>query len=317
MRVLVTGGCGFIGAHLVTHLVARGDHVVVLDDLSVGTRESLPVHDRLRVDIGSVEDARAVRAAGRDCDLVIHLAGIVGMELVAQKSECAYRVAVDGTECVLAETTAPAILVSSSCIYGTAGVCRESDPIEREEALAADGGSRGYASGKWELEAKARAARAAGRAVLVVRPFNVVGPGQTHRYGMVLPRFIRSALREEPLVIYDDGRQTRAFSFVEDFVHVLAKLATMPDAWSRCDNLINLGNPSATSILDLARTVLEATKSSSRLEHRPYHDVFPGRVDVTHRIPDTARTDQLLGPFAWTNLQEIVRATVASERSRS
>lgn len=317
MRVLVTGGCGFIGSHVVHQLLECGDDVVVLDDLSVGVRDNLPRHPRLHVVVGSVEDAPLVRAASATCDLVIHLAGIVGMQLVTRASARTYRVSVDGTATVLRETAAPAVLVSSSCVYGHRDrVCRESVAIDRDVALATDAGEPGYATGKWELEALARAARTGGRDVLVVRPFNVVGPRQTHRHGMVLPRFVRAALREEPLVIYDDGQQTRAFSFVEDFVRALIRIASMPGAWARCDGLLNLGDPTPTSILELARIVLEVTRSSSRVEHVPYARAFPGREDIAHRIPDTARAEDVLGPLSWTSVSEIVRRTVETERMR-
>lgn len=317
MRVLVTGGCGFIGSHVVQRLLARGDEVVVLDDLSVGVRDNLPRHARLHVVVGSVENASCVRAAGARCDLVIHLAGVVGMQLVARASARTYRISVEGTANVLGETAGPTILVSSSCVYGHRDrVCRESIAIDRAVTLATDAGEPGYATGKWELEALASAARASGRDVLVVRPFNVVGPRQTHRHGMVLPRFVRAALREEPLIIYDDGQQTRAFSFVDDFISALLRLAEMPEAWARCDGLLNLGDPTPTSILDLARVVLEVTRSASRLEHVAYAKAFPGRADIVHRIPDTARAEQLLGPLSWTSLREIVRRTVESERVR-
>jgi UDP-glucose 4-epimerase len=289
-------------------LLDRGHSVSVLDDLSVGEPTDLPRDPRVRLTVGSVLDVRAVRAAAADCGLVVHLAGLVGMELVTRRAHATYHVSVEGTRIVLEETRdSKVVLVSSSCVYGHGPT--GDGAITRDVPMAYDGGIPGYATGKWELEAQAREASARGRRVLVVRPFNVVGPRQRIRHGMVLPRFVWAALRGEPLVVYGDGMQRRAFSFVDDFVAALARFAHL----DHIDRPLDLGAPTSTSILDLARTVLEVIGSDSTIVHEPYARRFPGRVDVAARAPDPARAEDLLGPLAWTAVPEIVRACVQAK----
>jgi UDP-glucose 4-epimerase len=309
-RVLVTGGAGFIGSHLVDLLLEHGHEVVVVDDLSTGAADNLPRHPRLHLAIGSVTNRPLVRDAASGCTAVFHLAGLVGMELVSRRPDDTYRVTVDGTSTVLDESHGRVVLVSSSCVYGSSASCREADAIAIQRALAFDGGRPGYATGKWELEAMARRAARDGREVIAVRPFNVVGPRQSHVHGMVLPRFIHAARRNEPLVIYGDGTQQRAFTYVVDFVRALARVAALPQLWASCDRLLNLGAPTATSIRELARMVIAATGSASPIEYVPYGRQFPGRSDPPARTPVIERAERVLGTLVWTPLRKIVRATL-------
>ena len=217
--VLVTGGAGFIGHHLVRALLEAGHAVRVLDDLSTGTRANLPQHPNLDFQPGSILDREAVATAARGAGSIVHLAGLVGMRLVTRRPALAYRTTVEGTRNLLRATRAPIALLSSSAVYGIEAETdtQESLPIHRSAPLAYDGGRPGYATGKWQMERMAQDAARDGRNILVVRPFNVVGHGQRSDSGMVLPRFIELARRGEPLTVYGDGMQTRCFTEVGVF----------------------------------------------------------------------------------------------------
>jgi UDP-glucose 4-epimerase len=316
-RILVTGGCGFIGAHLVRALALAGYRIRILDDLSTGQPGavgSLPGVELVR---GSVLDPAATATAARGADLVVHLAGVVGMRLAVGDSGTAYRVASEGTRVLLGHTgTAPAVLVSSSAVYGLSDgrtAMSESLPIDRAAPLAYDGGRPGYATGKWELE---RLGATADRPVLVVRPFNVVGPGQRARYGMVLPTFLDQASRGVPLSVYGDGSQRRCFSDVGGFVRVLLRLVDTPVAWRPGRNVFNIGSATETTIRELAELVLAATGSGAGLRYRPYQDTFPGRTDVTGRVPSLDRLHSVVGDTAWLPTTSIVKDMVEAGNRR-
>ncbi|HZM00998.1 MAG TPA: NAD-dependent epimerase/dehydratase family protein [Planctomycetota bacterium] len=308
-RVLVTGGAGFLGHHLVRRLLAAGRPVTVLDDLSAGSVERLPRHDRLAVIAGSVLDPAALARAAAGAELVHHLAGVVGMAQVVRDGPRAFAVAAQGTAAVLAATGgAPAVLVSSSAVYGLgrSGAARECDPIAPDEVLAYDAGTPGYACGKLELERLGREAAAGGRKVLVVRPFNVVGEGQSGAYGMVLPTFLAAAAAGAPLRVHGDGSQVRSFCEVGAFTDALLRLVEQPAAWALAGAPINLGSPRPTTILELARLVLAVTGSRSPIEFVPYARDYPGRSDVAFRVPDVSRLEGLIGPTRWPPLEEVV-----------
>jgi UDP-glucose 4-epimerase len=309
--VLVTGGCGFIGHHLVRHLLQSGHRVAVLDDLSTGLRGNLPSHPRLRFLLGSVLDPASVAAASGSADLVVHLAGIVGMRLATRCPGATYVTSTAGTRNVLRACKAPVVAVSSSAVYGLDADPDgdESHALPASRPLAYDGGMRGYASGKWMLERLASRASLDGRPTLIVRPFNVVGPGQRGTYGMVLPRFLDDALHDRPLLVYGDGTQTRSFCDVATFVHVLVRLICTPAAWKSPALAVNIGNPCSTSVLDLASVVLQVTGSGSPIRCIPYESVFPGKRDVLKRVPRIDRLEGLIGRIDWPALHAVVRRT--------
>jgi UDP-glucose 4-epimerase len=313
-HVLVTGGAGFLGGHLVRRLLAEGRRVTVLDDLSTGALGNLPAHPALDVRTASVLDEQAVARAARGITAVHHLAGVVGMALATRRPAHAHAVSEEGTRLVLAATgDAPAVLYSSSAVYAFAGAdgAREDATVDERDVLAYDGGAPGYAGGKLALERLGREAAADGRHVLVVRPFNVVGPGQSDAYGMVLPSFLRHALAGEPLIVHGDGRQRRAFGDVHTFVDCVLRLAGTEAAFGPDGGVVNVGAPVGTSVLELARLVLSETGSSSLLRFLAYAAVYPGRRDVRSRVPDPARLQRLIGPVHWPTVREIVRGTVA------
>ena len=318
-RILVTGGAGFIGSYLTRRLLRDGHHVVVLDDCSTGDRANLPRSSTLEFREGCVCSPSDVRDAAGSVDLVVHLAGVVGVRLAHAARERAHRVAVDGTRNVLdASGSAPIALFSSSAVYGLeAPLASERGPLSVAGALAIDGGEPGYAVGKFELEQQAFAAARRGRSVLVLRPFNVVGPGQVSSYGMVMPSFLQQAIRGEPLCVYDDGRQTRSFSEVNTFIECVISLLTRTSCWAAEDNVVNVGTCEATAIGDLARLVIAETGSRSALEYVPFSTVFPGRRDVRARHPDASRLTRMLGEVRWPRARDIVRMCVAASQGDS
>ncbi len=314
--VLVTGGAGFLGSQLVARLLAAGRRVVVLDDLSTGLAANLPRHPALQLREASVLDAAAVADAARGASEVWHLASVVGMQRATQLAEHAHRVAVEGTRHVLrASGEAPVVLFSSSAVYGLshADPAREDVPPDPADVLAYDGGRPGYACGKLAMESLGLAAAAEGRRVLVVRPFNVVGRGQSAAYGMVLPTFVERALTGRELIIHGDGRQTRAFSDSSTFLDALLALHASKAAWRAPQPLFNLGSPVATSVLQLAQLVREACGAEVPLRFVPYAEAYPGRRDVPARSPDPARLRAALGELSWPDIADIVRGVVAAE----
>lgn len=313
-RVLVTGGAGFIGSHLVAALLARGAEVTVVDDFSTGTEGNLPDHPSLRVVRGCVCDPAVMARAGT-ADLVFHLASVVGMRLVAGDRRRAYRVAADGTRGVLAATgRAPLVVLSSSAVYGLQRGGRAAERVRPDAArlLEYDGGVRGYACGKWAAERLARRAARAGRPVLIVRPFNVVGPRQSAEFGMVMPTFVDCALAARPLTVFAPGTQTRCFTEVEAFVRCLLRLVETDRAWTLPNRTVNVGTDTPTSIAGLARIVLEETGAAVEVEVAPYESRFPGRHDVQRRVPDLRRLHRLVGAWEWPGIRSIVRGYVES-----
>jgi len=310
LRLLVTGGAGFIGSHLTERLVEAGHQVCVLDDGSTGCFGLLPPQAELVR--GCVTDGRLMDGLRTRFDGVFHLAGIVGMRLAVGQQERAYRVATLGTERLLDAIDAPMVLFSSSAVYGIAGRGSGNEAIEVDEqlTLAYDAGQPGYALGKLHAEQIARR-RIPGR-ILAIRPFNVVGLRQSGVYGMVLPSFLAQARAGEPLSVYDDGLQTRSFCDVSTFVDTVLRLAGCAAAWDQPIPAVNVGNDRETAVLELARLVIEASASSSPIRLRPYAEVFPGRTDLRSRRPDVVRLHRLVGRPAWRPVEQVVRELAGS-----
>ena len=315
-RALVTGGCGFIGHHLVRRLLESGIAVTILDDLSTGRLENLPEHRELEWIEGSVLDRETVARAVDGADLIFHLASMVGMRRVDKDPDGAYRISSQGTQILLdASASIPFVAFSSSSVYGleTRGRVAEDDALSDGHALAYDSGRPGYASGKWAMENLVLAVREE-RPILVLRPFNVIGEGQSGSYGMVVPRFLAQAAAGLPLSVYGDGEQERCFSCVHGFVDRVLRLVELPTAWRSPTNVLNIGSDEPTAIGDLARIVIEETGSSSRIETVVYDEVYPGRRDVRWRSPNLERIEGLLGPEPWPTIRELVRRLVASSQ---
>jgi UDP-glucose 4-epimerase len=316
-RVLVTGGAGFIGSHLVEALLRRGERVRVLDDLSTGSLSNLAAchgNERLEIEIGTARDAATFRRVLDGCGTVFHLAASVGVGMVtAEPAEC-LRNNLEGVQNLLAglagRTSLPrVILFSSSEVYGKS----ERVPL-REDGDLVLGPSNvprwSYASGKVTGEFLVLAEhRRAGLPATVVRCFNTCGPRQQPTYGMVVPRFLGQALRDEPLTVFGDGRQSRCFSFVDDVVGAVLALALRPEA---VGEVYNVGSDHETTVLELASRVREVTGSASRVRLVPYHEAYGDHFeDVRRRVPDLGKIRGVLGPLPLTDLDTLLHLTLA------
>jgi UDP-glucose 4-epimerase len=295
---LVTGGAGFLGSHLVQHLLGRGRAVVVLDDLSSGSLQNLDHlagHPDLRVAIGDAGDASCVERELHTCDHVFHLAGAVGVQRLHTEPVAMLERNLRPTEVVLSLAAAqqkPVLITSSSEVYGSGPVpFRESDPVRPGATDSLRGGyACAKAMGEWLALAHARAARLP---VVVARIFNTVGPRQSERHGMVLPRFLGQALRSEPITVYGDGTQTRCFAAAGEVVRALVELL---DAGKARGSVFNVGSDREVAIAELARLVREVTGSRSPIVHLPVAEVFPrGFPDPPRRVPCLERLRAVLG----------------------
>ncbi len=321
MRVLVTGGAGFVGSHLVELLLAAGHQVQVLDDLSSGRQENLAgVADSpgLQVTVASVLDPEVVEPLLGRADLVFHLAAVVGVGLVLREPVRTIETNVLGTSTLLrlaADHGRKVVLTSTSEVYGKGVRIPFSEQDDR--LLGPTTRSRWcYAESKALDEYLALAySLERGLPVVIARLFNTVGPRQSGRYGMVLPRFVGQALEGQPLTVYGDGEQTRAFADVRDVVQALYSLAECPSAEGQ---VVNVGSDREITINELARLVIQVTASKSKISHVPYDQAHPAGFEETmRRVPDTARVRALIGWQASISLEETIRAVAHSYRRGS
>ena len=300
MQVCITGGAGFIGGHLAEALIRRGDRVRVIDDLSTGNPRNLsaiqehPGFEFIRADV--VRDASLVRQCVKEADAVIHLAAAVGVELVVKEPARTITTNVHGTENVLspaAEFGKRVIIASTSEVYGKSP--RERFSEDNDLIIGAPTHSRwSYACSKlldeFLLMAYCRSQKLPGT---VVRFFNTVGPRQTGRYGMVIPRFVGAALRNAPLQVYGDGQQTRCFCHVADVVEALLLLLGREETYGQ---VYNIGSTERISIRDLAERVIARTQSTSKIELVPYDIAYAaGFEDMRRRKPNTSKIAALTG----------------------
>jgi len=298
MKILITGGAGFIGSHLAEYHLGRGDTVTAVDDLSTGSVDVFKgfPEERLRfvqADILTWDDLnREVQRAER----IYHMAAVVGIVRVLREPIEVTRVNVLGTERILESVVhsrqlPELVIASSSSVYGHSkekALTEENELIYRPE----QGGLTGYAVSKFTNEIQAMAYRHVhGIPVTIPRLFNAVGPRQSGNYGFVLPRFIKQAISGIPLTVYGDGTQTRSFCDVRDTVRALAQLAENPKSWG---SPINVGNPHEITILDLARLVIERSNSSSPIEFIPFTRGYGSEFrQTTQRRPSIERLRML------------------------
>ena len=309
-RVLVTGGAGFIGSTLCDALLARGNEVTAVDDLSTGTLTNLnhaAGYASFTFIEGDIRDARLIERAMAGQDAVVHLAARVGLRLVLNSPIETIESNVRGTAAVLDAATrhrTRTIVASTSEVYGlaTRHPSSESDPITFGSPTR---GRWSYACSKVYDEFLALALqRERGLPATVVRLFNTVGSRQSARYGMVLPRFVRQALAGEPLTVYGAGTQTRSFCHVLD---VLDALTTLIDRPVGVGDVFNIGNPAEISVLDLARMVIARTRSASAITFVPFADVFSnGFEEIERRVPDIAKAQDELGFFPSRTLESVI-----------
>jgi UDP-glucose 4-epimerase len=322
--VLVTGGAGFIGSHLVERLVERGEHVTVLDDLSTGRRANLAgVAGKPEFELieGSVLDPDLVARLVAQSDVVYHLAAAVGVDWVLRHPLRSLQTNIQGTEHVLRACAAVdggrrVLIASTSEVYGKNNKDALSEDDDR--VLGSARLSRWfYASAKAIDEAFALAYWQEQRLpVTVVRLFNTVGARQSGRYGMVVPRFVRCALRNEPLHVYGDGQQTRCFTNVHDVIQALVALEATPTA---CGEIFNIGQPNEIRIVDLARRVIDLTESASALKLVPYdaEEAYGARAagyeDMRRRVPDASKLFAYTGFRPQISLDETLREVIDYE----
>lgn len=318
-RILVTGGAGFIGSHLVESLLSRGDEVRVVDNLATGRManiQHLTKNPRFQFTGGSVLDMPLVHRLVADVDQIFHLAASVGVRYVVDNPLLSLRNNIHGAENILEAATprlTPVILFSSSEVYGKGhgGPLHEDD----DRILGATRYTRwGYAASKSVDEFLALAYhREKGLPIRLVRCFNTCGPRQVGSYGMVIPRFVEQALDDRPITIYGDGMQSRCFSFVGDVVRGVLMLADHPEANGQ---VFNIGTDEEVTVRELAERIVERTASTSRMECIPYDEAFgPGFEDMPRRVPDLSRIHDLVGYRPEVSLDQLLELTIANIES--
>jgi len=312
-HIIVTGGAGFIGAHLVERLLADGKNVVVIDDLSTGNRDNLravSMHKSFRFIQSKISSCTELPELCADAECIFHLAATVGVELVVKSALHVLEASFNEMQILLRaaeKNSTPLLLTSTSEVYGKSA---KKEFGENDDLLIGPPGhSRwSYASAKLTDEFLALAyAREKGLPVTIARLFNTVGPRQTGRYGMVLPRFIAAAKKNEPLKVFGDGEQSRCFCFVHDVVEALVRLQHCEAARGE---IFNIGGTEEVSILELAKLVVETLGSKSKIELIPYDQAYaPGFDDMKRRKPHVEKLERFVQFKPETTLKEIIRLT--------
>src|SRR5450432_1513909 len=315
MRYLITGGAGFIGSHLAEALIGRGDDVFILDDLSTGSVENirhLKKHERFHHVFDSIMNKHLLAEMVDECDVVFHLAAAVGVRLIVESPVRTIETNVHGTQFVLDAASKKKKLVfaaSTSEVYGKS----DKVPFHEDADLVLGPTSKGrwsYAASKALDEFLALSFwKEKKLPVIVVRLFNTVGPRQTGRYGMVLPNFVKSALDNNTISIYGDGKQSRCFCDVRDTMEALVRLIDTPHS---IGEVTNVGNTEEISIEALAQLVKQRTNSNSAIEYVPYDKAYePGFEDMMRRVPCVDKLEALTGFRPRTPLTEIIDRVAA------
>ncbi len=302
MNVLITGGAGFIGSHLTEALLERGDTVCVIDNLSTGSMENiqhLQKESEFSFVVADVMSESVMRKLIEECDMIYHLAAGVGVKYVMDSALSSFLTNISGTEVVLklADSSGKkkVILISTSEVYGNNGKV----PFKEEDdrILGSVYNTRwGYSISKAVGEFLALAYwREKNLPTVTIRPFNACGPRQTGQYGMVVPRFVQSALLGQPLTVHGDGTQTRCFTYIGDVINALIVLAENEKA---VGDVFNVGSDQEISIRELAERVLKLTGSNSEIRYIPYEESYgKGFTDIKRRVPDITKIQKLTG---WT-----------------
>lgn len=318
MRVLLTGGAGFVGSHLADALLADGHSVSMIDNLSTGSIDNiahLKGHKNFDYVIDAVENSQLVAELVDRADVIYHLAAAVGVKLIVEEPVRTIETNVHGTEIVLKHAAKKGKLVfvfSTSEVYGKSTAVPFSE--DADLVMGATMKHRwAYACSKMLDEFLALAYwKKYGLPVIVVRLFNTVGPRQTGRYGMVIPNFVRQALSGAPITVFGDGTQTRSFTYVGDVVSALVALMNEKRAIGQ---VFNIGNAEEVSIMDLARRVKKITGSASEIVAIPYDQAYEeGFEDMPRRVPSVEKLANLIGYSPKVRLDEILERVVAHER---
>jgi UDP-glucose 4-epimerase len=318
MRVLVTGGAGFIGSHLADALIARGDQVVALDNFSTGSTANIKhITKNFEIIDGDIRNVDLIDDTIKDVDLVFHMAAALGVNTILESPLESISTNIAGSEVVLnaAATHKKRILIASTSeIYGK----NPKQPLKETDDRVVGSPQKirwSYSDAKAIEEATAFSLnQEKGLKVTTARLFNTVGPRQSAHYGMVVPRFVRSALKNEPISIYGDGTQSRVFCHVQDTIEALLQLAATDKT---VNEVYNVGGTGEITIKELADQVIKETKSQSSIDFIPYEKAYaPGFEDMQRRVPDISKIKQELNWAPKKNLSQII-ADVAAHISNS
>jgi len=318
MRVLVTGGAGFIGSHLTDALIARGDQVVALDNFSTGSTANIKhITKNFEIIDGDIRNKDLINESIKDVDLVFHMAAALGVNTILESPLESISTNIVGSEVVLkaaANHKKRILIASTSEIYGK----NPKQPLNETDDRVVGSPQKirwSYSDAKAIEEAMAFSLNLEkGLKVTTARLFNTVGPRQSAHYGMVVPRFVRSALKNEPISIYGDGTQSRVFCHVDDAIEALLTLVATDKT---VNEVYNVGGTGEITIKELADQVIKETKSQSSIEFIPYEKAYaPGFEDMQRRVPDISKIKQELDWAPKKNLSQII-ADVAAHISNS
>ena len=311
MRVLITGGAGFIGSHLADHYVAKGDEPTILDNFSTGSKENIAhLAGKITTQDGDIRNVDLVEKLTQEADLVLHMAAALGVNTILESPLESMSTNITGSEVVLnaaAKFNKRIIIASTSEIYGK----NPNQPLSEGDDRVVGAPQKirwTYSDAKAIEEAMATALHTQSKLpVTTVRLFNTVGPRQTGRYGMVVPRFVQAALKNEVLTIYGDGTQSRVFCHVNDAVQAIATIAATN---ATIGEVFNVGGSGEVSIKALAEKVISTIKSQSVITYTSYTDAYPaGFEDIQRRVPDISKIKQAIGWAPTKDLEAIIRDT--------
>ena len=314
MRAFITGGAGFIGSHLADALITRGDTVTILDNMSTGSKKNIShLEGRITIHEGDIRDTELVNKLVAESDTVFHMAAALGVKNIMEHTIESIDRNFNGSEVVLNAATKyqkRLLIASTSEIYGK----NPNQPLHEESDRVVGAPQKirwTYSDAKALEEAVAHTLhKTHGLKVTTVRFFNTVGPRQTGQYGMVVPRFIQAALKNEDLIIYDDGSQSRVFCHVEDAVRAVL---TLVDTDSTIGDYFNVGGTGETTIKELAEKIIARTNSESKIKFIPYTDVYSaGFEDMQRRVPDTAKISKAIGWEPTHTLDSIIDSVASS-----
>jgi len=309
MRIFITGGAGFIGSHLADHYVAKGDQVTILDNFSTGSQKNIAhLAGKVTTADGEIRNVELVEKFTIDADLVLHMAAALGVNTILESPLESMSTNITGSEVVLnaaAKFNKRIIIASTSEIYGK----NPKQPLSEGDDRVVGAPQKirwTYSDAKAIEEAMATALHSQSKLpVTTVRLFNTVGPRQSGRYGMVVPRFVQAALKNEALTIYGDGTQSRVFCHVDDAVQAIATIAGTD---STIGEVFNVGGSGEVSIKQLAEKVITTTKSQSVITYTSYTDAYPaGFEDIQRRVPDISKIKQAIGWAPTKDLEKIIR----------